>query len=116
MEGGKLNFSTSNNGEMFCPFIAKKKHEPIELQNILFSYDTGQYNIIIIVNKLSNLKNVISKHLLLIFTTYQLLIGAIPETLNHPTHKIKQIQTVFRDATGQSYFCASHTFLKPNLT
>lgn len=41
MEGGKLNFTIGDNGQMFCPFLARKKNDPIEFRNNNFLYDTG---------------------------------------------------------------------------
>ncbi|XP_025410649.1 peroxidase-like [Sipha flava] len=41
MEGGRLNFSIGDNGQMFCPYQQKKKYEPVELQHTSFQYDSG---------------------------------------------------------------------------
>lgn len=41
MEGGRLNFSTSDDGQMFCPFQKKKQFEEVERQNSSLQYDTG---------------------------------------------------------------------------
>lgn len=40
-EGGKLNFSMSDNGQMFCPFQASIKNKPYQLQDTNIQYDTG---------------------------------------------------------------------------
>ncbi|XP_025410681.1 peroxidase-like [Sipha flava] len=44
MEGGRLNFSLSDDGQMFCPFQEKKKFIEIERQNSSLQYDTGDPN------------------------------------------------------------------------
>ncbi|VVC27283.1 Haem peroxidase,Haem peroxidase, animal type [Cinara cedri] len=41
MEGGRLKFTTNNNGEMFCPIQKKKQYEPIQLQTSNIQYETG---------------------------------------------------------------------------
>jgi predicted aldo/keto reductase-like oxidoreductase len=46
MEGGRLNFSLSDDGQMFCPFQEKKKFIEIERQNSSLQYDTGQIYIV----------------------------------------------------------------------
>lgn len=41
MEGGRLNFSINNNGQMFCPYKEKTESQPTELKYIKFQYDGG---------------------------------------------------------------------------
>jgi len=43
MDGGRLNFSTGDNGQMFCPLTANKiiKELPIGSQDSGIKYDTG---------------------------------------------------------------------------
>jgi len=42
MDGGRLNFSISDNGQMFCPFLDNQNKEPsIENPNSHIRYDTG---------------------------------------------------------------------------
>jgi len=42
MDGGRLNFSISDNGQMFCPFLANQDKEPsIGNENSHIKYDTG---------------------------------------------------------------------------
>jgi len=38
MDGGRLNFSIGDNGQMFCPFLEKQNNSP-PIGNI--KYDTG---------------------------------------------------------------------------
>jgi len=40
MEGGRLNFSTSDNGQMFCPFL-KNEQPIIGNPKTVIKYDTG---------------------------------------------------------------------------
>ncbi|KAL4142196.1 hypothetical protein QTP88_004702 [Uroleucon formosanum] len=42
MEGGRLNFSTSENGQMFCPFLASKNLDLTVHTNNDTEYDTGE--------------------------------------------------------------------------
>ncbi|CAI6365415.1 unnamed protein product [Macrosiphum euphorbiae] len=45
MDGGRLNFSISDNGQMFCPFLDNQNKEPsIENPNSHIRYDTGDPN------------------------------------------------------------------------
>lgn len=41
MEGGRLNFSTNENGQMFCPYTSTIESLPNDLKHIKFQYDAG---------------------------------------------------------------------------
>lgn len=41
MEGGRLNFSTNDNGQMFCPYLEIKENQPTDLKYLKFQYDGG---------------------------------------------------------------------------
>lgn len=41
MEGGRLNFTINNNGEMFCPFLANKNLDLTVHSITDTEYDTG---------------------------------------------------------------------------
>jgi len=41
MEGGRLNFSINDNGQMFCPYLEIKDSQPTDLKYIKFQYDGG---------------------------------------------------------------------------
>lgn len=45
MEGGLLNFTTTKNGQMFCPFLQQKKVKPVEQKYLNIQYDTGKHRI-----------------------------------------------------------------------
>jgi len=41
MDGGRLNFSVSDNGQMFCPFLNKQNKETLIGNQSSIKYDTG---------------------------------------------------------------------------
>lgn len=41
MDGGRLNFSVSDNGQMFCPFLSQQSKEVLIGNQSSIEYDTG---------------------------------------------------------------------------
>lgn len=62
MVGGRLNFSTSDSGQMFCP-LQVVENEPIQYADLKIQYDTGKKETI--TNKLKVVIYVLLKIFLL---------------------------------------------------